>query len=198
MVFSHQGWTTEHVLACVGLRQGCSALLLQDTFEPLHESWSRRGFGLAMDAETITHLVWADDTWVVSHDTRSLYTVLTDLSQTAEKETGLEIWWDIYNLAIRGEQKDQETVIEPADTPMLAKVSRGERLTWLRATTQIGTAVDRKCWIAFSLRRRFRGVRGRARDKMRMLHTCIFLVFTWCSGSRHWTQNEFKSVYSMH
>lgn len=46
------------------------------------------------------------------------------------------------NLAIDGEPKDAETVIDPEETPMLARVTRvhtGESLTLLGSTIQIGT-----------------------------------------------------------
>lgn len=96
---------------------------------------------------------------------------------------------------------------EPADTPILAKVSRvraGGYLTLLGATIQIGTshqaeweATKHKCWIALNLPRRFWRVRGRAQEKMRILHMCVFPVLSWCSGSRHWTQGELISAYSM-
>lgn len=91
---------TDPIRAGVGLRQGCTASpmlfrwVLQDTLEPLHTTWTRRGYGLSVDDVIVTHLAWADDTSVVNRDTQGLDTMLSQLSRTAEAEAGLEIRWE--------------------------------------------------------------------------------------------------------
>lgn len=133
--------------AGVGLCQGCSASpilfrwVLQDCIEALHKRLCLRNGRLQVDADTLAHLAWADDAWGVSEDMASLNTMLIELSVHAEAAIGSEIRWGKCKLAIDGESKEIEVVIDPVATPMLATVSRvhrGESLTWLGATVHIG------------------------------------------------------------
>lgn len=152
-------------------------------------------------------LVVADDTWAVSEETTSLDVMLTEISVHAEASIGPKFRWDKCKLAVDGEPKDTEAVIDPAATPMLAMVSRvrsGESLTPLGATIRTGgqsqaewEATKQKCWAAYHLRRRFWKVRVRAQEKQRMLHMCILPIPRWRAGIIFWTQLELRAVQRM-
>lgn len=97
---SHEGWATEPTQAGVGPRPWSS---VHPGLEPLRETWTRQGFGLALDEDTLTHLAWADGVWFASHSIPSPNAMLQDVSKTTEATTELETRWDQCNSAIDGE-----------------------------------------------------------------------------------------------
>lgn len=97
MMFRHANWHTPPVRAGVGLRQGCSAapmlfrLVLQDALEPLHDQWVRQGRGIELQSRTLTHVAWADDTWLLDSTRSGLQELLQDVAHRVGETTGLAI-----------------------------------------------------------------------------------------------------------
>lgn len=177
-VLSHAEWKTEPIRAGVGLRQGCAASpmifrwVLQDLLEPLHKSWTERGLGILVDDDALTHLAWADDTWIFGSCPCDADQMLPELETEAARSTGLLIRWDKCSVAdIR--PNGREAVGTPPPTHVLHKMKRiadGDCVRMLGAMLQIGTkyrgewdTTKQKCWKAFYLRRRFWKVKASRR-----------------------------------
>lgn len=215
MRFRHATWSTDPIRAGVGLRQGCSPSpmlfrwVLQDCLEPLHEEWTRNGRGVSLDSRTLTHVAWADDTWLLDATRAGLESMLRDVATRADLETGLVLRWDKCSVAevVHRDARHKETEPPLEEFPHLAQtslVADGTCMRLLGAVVQVGheytdewNTIRKKCWKAFHARTKFWRVKMQACHKIRMLQMAVFPVLNWCSASRYWNRAELASVRTM-
>lgn len=99
MKFRHAAWNTDPIRAGAGLVI-CSASpmlfrwVLQDCLEPLHLEWTQNGRGMGLDSRTLTHVPWADDTWLLDAERAGLESMLREVANRADLETGLLLRWE--------------------------------------------------------------------------------------------------------
>lgn len=88
--------------------------------EEIHTSWSATGHGSWLDGVGITHVAWADDTWVLASTQSGLDSMVSQLSPHAWKTAGLAIHWDKCAYA----EATREVLQLPDDrsAPMLAQM----------------------------------------------------------------------------
>lgn len=95
MTFDHADWSTRPVCAGVGLRQGCSAApmlfrwVLADCMADFRGRWIRQGHGACLDTVTVSHVAWADDTWVFDSTQEGLEAMLQDSTGKPEPR---QVW----------------------------------------------------------------------------------------------------------
>lgn len=169
----------------IGLRQGCSASpmifrwVLQDGLMPLHNRRVDARRGILAEEETLTHLAWADDTWLFSDNPASAEIMLSELESVGARETALLFRWDkctVMEVPREAPQPEPEADSKP-HTKVLHKMARADRGHCVRlmgATTQLGAqyrgerlATRQTCWAVFYLRRRFWRLRWFGVAKMR-------------------------------
>lgn len=160
-------------------------------------------------ARAFTHPAWADDKRFFSTSCQSLERMMRELAVVAETEVGLEHRWDKCSVALAAPHLPQTDGYPAmnASHPLLSRMTpaaEGTRFRLLGATLQVGSQcsgefdeVQRKCWVAFHMRRSFWRTRAHAFEKMRMLHMCVFLVLSWCSASRFWNRQELAAARTM-
>lgn len=95
VVFQHNDWERSAIAPRVGLRQGCSASpllfrwVLQDALADPEARWASDGAGLDVGGQSpLTHLCWADDTWLFAASMRHAAYQVRTLRQEVEP-TGL-------------------------------------------------------------------------------------------------------------
>lgn len=92
-----------------------------------------------MDDRCLTHLAWADDTWMFGDSPLQVDRMLRDVSREAEKRTGLQIRWDKCKFV---DEAPSETVVERLpDDAVLHKIevaATGTCLRLLGAQIQVG------------------------------------------------------------
>lgn len=95
LVFQHNDWETSAVSPKVGLRQGCSASpmlfrwVVQDALADLEARWISDGAGLDVGSQSpLTHLCWADDTWLFAALIRRAAYQVRTLRQGGEPPAG--------------------------------------------------------------------------------------------------------------
>lgn len=59
-----------------------------------HEGWVCEGHGVQLDTVTISHVAWADDTWVFGGTQSGLEGLLQNLAREARLNAGLVIPWE--------------------------------------------------------------------------------------------------------
>lgn len=179
MRFRHASWHTDPIRAGVGLRQGCSA-------SPMLFRWVLQD---CLDERTMTHVAWADDTWLLDATRAGLEEMLRDVATRAEVETGLIPRWDkcwVAEVMHRGASPAAE---QPPLTafPLLSKTSivadsTCSRLLGAVVQSRPDTYADewhvlrRKCWAVFHARTRFWKIKQHSLHKVTMLQMAIFPV----------------------
>lgn len=89
---SHGPWAAGEVRPERGLKQGCSCppkqfrWCVQDVLRPLAASWRARGLGVP--TEWVTHLVWADDTWIMAQTPEHLAVMIDELQRAMCSSVG--------------------------------------------------------------------------------------------------------------
>lgn len=162
MTMHHADSETQPIKAGVGLRQGCCAApmivrwALQDCTQELQESWLQRGFGLELQSRVLTHLAWADNTWLMDSTQLGLDTMWCELRDAAWKAAGLEIKWGkcSYANCSRDPTPAQSTC---AQLQRIPEATDGTCVRVLGGAVQVGKeysgewdAVRRECWSAFT------------------------------------------------
>lgn len=97
MVFRHSGWATEGIAPPIGLRQGCGVSpmifrwTMEEVFKVVMQQWRARGCGLSIDGSYMTHICWADDTWLSAKTAAELDWMIGALEKAAHDIAGLDL-----------------------------------------------------------------------------------------------------------
>lgn len=209
---SHGPWTAGEVPPERGLKKGCSCspmlfrCCVQDVVKELSASWKEHGLGIPIaGAEWVTHLIWADDTWITPQSPEALAVTITELQDAMSKSIGLSLHPEKCTVARIG--PDSHVPAFDQLPPVLQEMTRATGTTCLRV---LGDSVQldpghleewehkrKNAWRGHHARKAFWGPRGHEPNKLRMLHMATCLVVSWCSGFRAWTLDQLRSARTM-
>ena len=191
----HGPLCTEPVPQQRGLKQGCSCSpmlfrwCLQDALQDCRAEWAVCGYGVPIDGRRVTHLVWADDTWLVATSQEVLAAMYTSLQDAAWRKVGLRLRPEKCSVACFGTTDDADAIVpELQDVPVVTGTSC-IRLLGDHVQAGGGFATEfalrrEAAWKAWHLRKKFWKQPKALGIKLRMQHMVVFPTLSWCAGCR--------------
>lgn len=140
-----------------------------------------RGMGIH-DDRIVTHLVWADDTWLLAGSPEHLAVMIQELRDAMQEKIGLLLRPEKCTIARFGPDSSRPP---SSDLPeVLRTMPRAQGSTCLRVLgdfVQVGLEYETEwasrrsaAWKAYHLRRPLWGRKHHAPEKLRMLHLSVF------------------------
>lgn len=168
---------------------------MEDVFAVVQQDWAARGCGSGVGTSRLTHICWADDTWLLANSAEELGWMIGSLEAAARRVAGLELqlanctWARIQRRGV--DMPELRPTEGAANLRRMAELPQGKCLGNLGAFVQVDVGrqaevaeIARTAWEAFQARQVLWRAPGHLTQKLRVLHMTVCASMSWASGTR--------------